>query len=334
MAGIGHVAVGMLAARASSPGVRATVFWSLLSLLPDVDVIGFALGVRYADPWGHRGATHSLLFAVATGTLVGLAAGALRRPALRTAGLAIAVLVSHTLLDTMTDGGLGCALFWPFDLTRYFAPWRPIPVAPIGFGFLSLDGLLVSAVELGLFAPVLLFAFPRREPRAGTVVAAIGVWLLTVALISSSEVTRDDLTGMLLREDTAYAPGYSEPAFEAIERGQSATSVREQLGPPHREIWSYSPVDTRPPDERPASQQAGCALVTIEAGAVMMAHQPDACRSLGIEQGRSRDEVLSTLGAPVESCLQYTWSPGGARYRLRVVCVVGGRVHLIVRKWT
>ena len=24
----------------------------------------------------------------------------------------------------------GCAFFWPFDLTRYFLPWRPIPVAP------------------------------------------------------------------------------------------------------------------------------------------------------------------------------------------------------------
>ena len=40
----------------------------------------------------------------------------------------------------MIDGGLGCALFWPFDLTRYFAPWRPIPVAPIGMDFFSPHG--------------------------------------------------------------------------------------------------------------------------------------------------------------------------------------------------
>ena len=48
-----------------------------------------------------------------------------------------ALLASHALLDTLTDGGLGAALLWPFNFTRYFAPWRPIPVAPIGLDFLS-----------------------------------------------------------------------------------------------------------------------------------------------------------------------------------------------------
>jgi inner membrane protein len=103
--------------------------WSALSLLPDVDVIGFALGVQYGDEWGHRGATHSLTFSIALGLAIGLAARWLNRSAVRTALAATAVLASHALLDTMTDGGLGCALLWPFDLTRYFAPWRPIPVA-------------------------------------------------------------------------------------------------------------------------------------------------------------------------------------------------------------
>jgi hypothetical protein len=32
------------------------------------------------------------------------------------------VAASHAGLDTLTGSGLGCALFWPFDLTRYFAP--------------------------------------------------------------------------------------------------------------------------------------------------------------------------------------------------------------------
>jgi inner membrane protein len=39
--------------------------WSALAMLPDLDVIGFALGVQYGDPWGHRGATHSLLMVAA-----------------------------------------------------------------------------------------------------------------------------------------------------------------------------------------------------------------------------------------------------------------------------
>ena len=136
MASLGHIAVGMAAARldrhAPVPQWSSMAWWSALSLLPDADVVGFALGVRYGDPWGHRGATHSFTFSVVVGFAVGLAARWFKRPPGRTALAASLVLASHAILDTMTDGGLGCALFWPFDLTRYFAPWRPIPVAPIG----------------------------------------------------------------------------------------------------------------------------------------------------------------------------------------------------------
>lgn len=34
------------------------------STVPDLDVIGFSFGIQYGDLWGHRGMTHSLLFAV------------------------------------------------------------------------------------------------------------------------------------------------------------------------------------------------------------------------------------------------------------------------------
>ena len=140
--------------------------WSGLSLLPDADVIGFALGVEYGAPWGHRGATHSLTLSVALGLTIGLAARRFERPVGWTALLASVVLASHAVLDTMTDGGLGCALFWPFDLTRYFAPWRPIPVAPIGPAFFSLYGAIVAVTELVIFSPVLLFALRsgRKSP--------------------------------------------------------------------------------------------------------------------------------------------------------------------------
>lgn len=66
MAGLGHLAVGMAAARiyptrgaAGRVSWTAIVLWSVLSFLPDADVIGFWLGVRYEDEWGHRGVTHS-----------------------------------------------------------------------------------------------------------------------------------------------------------------------------------------------------------------------------------------------------------------------------------
>jgi inner membrane protein len=72
--------------------------------------------------------------------------------ALRTAVTAIIVLASHGLLDTLTNGGLGIAPIWPFDHTRYFAPWTPIPVSPIGLRFLSPYGMFVALVELALFS--------------------------------------------------------------------------------------------------------------------------------------------------------------------------------------
>jgi inner membrane protein len=153
--------------------------WSALAMLPDLDVIGFALGVQYGDPWGHRGAAHSLLMAAALS--IALTAIARRRslPLGRTALFTVVVLASHGLLDTMTDGGLGCALLWPFSLTRYVAPWRPIPVAPIGLDFLSPYGAIVSATELPLFGPLFVYALrPRRlAMRPLTAASLTAMWL-------------------------------------------------------------------------------------------------------------------------------------------------------------
>jgi inner membrane protein len=56
---------------------------------------------------------------------------------------------SHGLLDGMTDGGLGVVFFSPFNNTRYFLPWRPIRVSPIGVThFFSHRGLEVVQSEL------------------------------------------------------------------------------------------------------------------------------------------------------------------------------------------
>jgi inner membrane protein len=39
---------------------------------------------------------------------------------------------SHGVLDAMTNGGLGVAFLAPFDRARYFLPFRPIQVSPLG----------------------------------------------------------------------------------------------------------------------------------------------------------------------------------------------------------
>ena len=137
---------------------------SAASLAPDADGVSFLFGIPYSAPWGHRGASHSLAFAVALGLAAGAAGRAAGLPFLRTALFATAAAASHGLLDSMTDGGLGIALLWPFTNRRYFAPWTPIPVAPIGAGMLSRRGLEVIAAELLIFAPLWLYAFwPRRR---------------------------------------------------------------------------------------------------------------------------------------------------------------------------
>jgi inner membrane protein len=165
MASIGHIVVGMAASRFARQGhpttwtpFGAAVLWAGLSLLPDADVFGSRMGVRYEDPWGHRGATHSLVFAFAVACAVLAIARVARLPAVRTALIAFVVVSSHAILDTLTDGGLGCALLWPFSDERFFAPWTPLPVAPIGRGLLSGEGLRVAAVELVAFSPVLAYS--------------------------------------------------------------------------------------------------------------------------------------------------------------------------------
>jgi inner membrane protein len=126
-------------------------FWWLAvfcSILPDVDVIGFPLGVRYADLWGHRGMTHSLAFAAAVALLATRATSVASKSWWRTALLFFAITASHGVLDAMTDGGLGVAFFSPFDTQRYFFPWRPLHVSPIGAGgFFSARGLRILKSE-------------------------------------------------------------------------------------------------------------------------------------------------------------------------------------------
>jgi len=168
---VGHVAVGMAAGRwRARSGARAVlplsmIGWALLSMLPDSDVIGFSFGIPYESVWGHRGVTHSFAFALLVGGIVALVARARRAAAGRMGVLACLVVTSHGLLDTLTDGGHGIALLWPFTDRRYFAPWNPIPVSPIGLGLLSSFGVRVAAHELLLFAPLFAYAlWPRRRP--------------------------------------------------------------------------------------------------------------------------------------------------------------------------
>jgi inner membrane protein len=121
---------------------------AMAAILPDMDVLSFRFGIVYADPFGHRGAMHSVAFAL----LVALAAAGLHRrlhtPAARAFVFVGLAALTHPLLDMLTDGGLGVALAWPLSGQRYFFPWRPIHVSPIGVRFFSARSWSVLESEL------------------------------------------------------------------------------------------------------------------------------------------------------------------------------------------
>jgi inner membrane protein len=74
---------------------------------------------------------------------------------------------SHGLLDAFTNGGLGIALLSPFNDTRYFFPWSPIMVSPIGVeAFVSKWGLMVIKTEMiWIWLPSLLVVVVSRLIR-------------------------------------------------------------------------------------------------------------------------------------------------------------------------
>lgn len=148
--------------------LRLLIAGAVAAMLPDFDVVAFKLGIAYADDFGHRGASHSLLFAACVG-LIGVIGAPLLRSRRAVAWLWLfACTLSHPLLDALTNGGLGVALFWPWLDTRLFAPWRPIAVSPIGVGFFSARGLAVLGSELRwVWLPTLVVASAMAAMRAG-----------------------------------------------------------------------------------------------------------------------------------------------------------------------
>ncbi|MDF3022815.1 MAG: hypothetical protein K0R10_176 [Alphaproteobacteria bacterium] len=58
--------------------------------------------------------------------------------------------VSHPLLDALTDGGEGVAIWWPFSTARFFFDDTPLPVCPIGQNFFSAAGYAALKAELTL----------------------------------------------------------------------------------------------------------------------------------------------------------------------------------------
>jgi membrane-bound metal-dependent hydrolase YbcI (DUF457 family) len=110
----------------------------LTCLLPDIDHPKSFLGQRLkwiskpiARAFGHRGFTHSLVFAFVVPLLCVLIGRRWFRAGLIRCWLFLTVsLLSHSLLDSVTTGGKGVGWLWPWSDERFFAPWQVIKVAP------------------------------------------------------------------------------------------------------------------------------------------------------------------------------------------------------------
>src|SRR6185436_5828680 len=105
-------------------------FWIIsiaCAILPDADAIGFKLGVPYDHPFGHRGFTHSIVFALVLAlvvmTIFYRAEKIFSRKYLVLFTALFVATASHGVLDAFTNGGLGVEFFYPFDTSRYFFPW-------------------------------------------------------------------------------------------------------------------------------------------------------------------------------------------------------------------
>lgn len=152
-----HAIAGAALALAAAPSgrVRTTIALAVgAAILPDFDTIGYVIGFRhhFHGVFGHRGITHSLLFAAAVAAAAGILARRTQPEANETWRVALAVFaaaVSHGTLDALTNGGSGVAFLAPFDNTRYFFPFRPIRVSPLRASALfTASGITVMRSEV------------------------------------------------------------------------------------------------------------------------------------------------------------------------------------------
>lgn len=153
---LSHAVVGLAAGKTFFFSKQPKRFWLLsilLPMFPDIDVITFMMGIPYAHFMGHRGFFHSIFFAGIVSLIVVMLffrnCKIFSLNWFKYLVYFFLIASSHSLLDAFTSGGLGIALFAPFDNTRYFFPVTPIQVSPIGIkAFFSEWGLRVIISEI------------------------------------------------------------------------------------------------------------------------------------------------------------------------------------------
>ena len=145
---------------------RVIALAAACAVAPDLDLIGWPLGISPLTLLGHRGLSHSILFATALGVL---AARALRPPITARERVTAAVVlvlatVTHSLIDALTTYAPSGPAFWaPFTNQRYRFSWMPLT----GSGGLETDfGREALYICLPAFVLIVALTWWRRRPGA------------------------------------------------------------------------------------------------------------------------------------------------------------------------
>ena len=176
---LGHSLCGlscMLASNAALPRSAVCTGWHILLFmvlanLPDIDfLVGYVVaGNVHAF---HQGPTHSLLFALIAGCMVGLM---VRRQTSwwLSATVFTLTILSHDLVDMFTGPMLGLhpsygvPLLWPLDSARIVAPVTLFPSIQHDtlqrlFSWHNAGAMLYEAVVFGLMAGLIFWRWSRR----------------------------------------------------------------------------------------------------------------------------------------------------------------------------
>ena len=142
---------------------RVITLAAICAVAPDLDLIGWPLGISPFALLGHRGLSHSIAFAVVLG---GIAATALlpaiaRRERAAAAAALILATGTHSLLDALTTYAPTGPAFWaPFSNHRYRFSWMPLTG---GGGFKTDFGQEALYVCLPALVLILLIEWWRRR---------------------------------------------------------------------------------------------------------------------------------------------------------------------------
>ena len=199
---------------------------AVIALLPDFDVVVWLL-LRPAGISPHRGFSHSLLFAAISALVFTIPARLRAGVPFTIALLALfGAALSHPLLDFLMGAGPGIRFFAPFSETGYLFAFRGVPTAYYGLSAASLLAVLLAprtllgiALEVLIFAPLILAAGPRRIPRRGILVGlSAAAWLVSLYLYGWTSV----------RSDRVARPRDSEPV-ERVARSESSNREDTRL---------------------------------------------------------------------------------------------------------